>query len=106
MTKKRDLFAELVDGMNAWGEANQGKRTLKTTALKAAQTITLNAVELKKIRENLNLSQAVFAHYLQTALTTYQNWEQGRASPNKQAMLLIKLVEKDPSTLERLANLS
>lgn len=65
----------------------------------------LTAEELKEIRENLNISQAVFAYYLQTALTTYQNWEQGRAKPNRQAILLIKLVQKDPATLEQLASL-
>lgn len=41
--------------------------------------------ELKAVREKLRLSQAAFADYLQTGITTYQNWEQGRAKPNKQA---------------------
>ncbi|GBU13599.1 transcriptional regulator [Enterobacterales bacterium] len=103
--KKRDIFGELVDGMHAWSEANQGKRTLKTEALALNPEAGLSPEQLRQIRENLNLSQAVFAHYLQTALTTYQNWEQGRAKPNKQAILLIKLVEKDPVTLEQLAKL-
>lgn len=103
--KKRDIFGELVDGMKAWGEANRGKRTLKTECLTLNREAGLSPAQLKQIREKLNISQAVFAHYLQTALTTYQNWEQGRAKPNKQAILLIKLVEKDPLTLERLANL-
>lgn len=105
MTIKRDLFAEIVDGLNAWGDANKGKRTLKTVERTIDREVSLSAAELKEIRENLNISQAVFAYYLQTALTTYQNWEQGRAKPNRQAILLIKLVEKDPETLERLANL-
>ena len=105
MTMKRDLFTEIADGLNAWGEAGQGKRTLKTVDRTVDREVRLSAVELKDIRENLNISQAVFAYYLQTALTTYQNWEQGRAKPNRQAILLIKLVEKDPATLERLAGL-
>lgn len=103
--KKRDIFGELVDGMNTWGEANQGKRTLKTESLTLNREAGLSPEQLKLIRENLNISQAVFAHYLQTALTTYQNWEQGRAKPNKQAILLIKLVEKNPLTLDHLAKL-
>ena len=33
------------------------------------------------------------------------NWEQGRASPNAQAALLIRLVQRYPDTVERLAQI-
>ena len=36
---------------------------------------------------------------------TLGNWEQGRAKPNAQAALLIRLVEKFPDTVERLAQI-
>ncbi|MEC5319145.1 transcriptional regulator [Brenneria populi subsp. brevivirga] len=48
---------------------------------------------------------AVFAQYLHTAETTYQNGEQGGVKPNPQAVLLIKMVEKNPDTLRTLAAL-
>ncbi|ATM86790.1 type II toxin-antitoxin system MqsA family antitoxin [Yersinia massiliensis] len=103
--KKRDLFSELVEGMEAWGEANTGKKTLKTHKVSTENTVTLTSEELRHIRETLNISQALFAHYLQAGIATYQNWEQGRAKPNKQAILLIKMVQKDPHTLHTLAEL-
>lgn len=56
----------------------------------------------RDVREKLNLSQAVFAHYLHTGETTYQNWEQGRAKPNAQAVLLIRMVQQNPETLQTL----
>ncbi|HKS06349.1 MAG TPA: hypothetical protein VJR92_08565 [Gemmatimonadaceae bacterium] len=37
---------------------------------------------------------------------TLENWEQGRARPNAQAALLIRLVRRYPDALQRLANLS
>jgi len=55
------------------------------------------------LRERLHLSRLVFAHYLRTNPRTLENWEQGRAKPNAQAALLIRLVEKFPDTVERLA---
>jgi len=61
--------------------------------------------ELKSVRETLHLSQAVMVRRLRTNDRTYQNWEQGKSKPNAQAALLIKLVEKHPETLERLAAL-
>ncbi|ADO49198.1 helix-turn-helix domain-containing protein [[Enterobacter] lignolyticus] len=101
----RDLFTELTEGMHAWQESNEGKRTLKTHRL-ATQDILLTAEDIRGIRRRLNLSQALFARYLHTALKTYQNWEQGVARPNKQAMLLLRIVEKQPAALHLLATLS
>ena len=45
----------------------------------------------------------MFAGYLRTNPRTLENWEQGRARPNAQAALLIRLVEKFPDTVQRLA---
>ncbi|CNB36689.1 helix-turn-helix domain-containing protein [Yersinia intermedia] len=103
--KKRDLFSELLEGMDAWQDANTGKKTLKTHKVSGESSVTLTADELRHIRETLNISQALFAHYLQAGTATYQNWEQGRAKPNKQAILLIRMVQRDPHTLQTLAEL-
>lgn len=61
------------------------------------------AAELLALRERLRLSRPVFASYLRTNPRTLENWEQGRAKPNAQAALLIRLVEKFPDTVQRLA---
>jgi putative transcriptional regulator len=102
-TSKRDLFAELSEGMTALAEARQGKRTLRTHAaeFKAAPEVT--ARELVRVRQHLKLSRALFAVYLRTNVRTLENWEQGRARPNAQAALLINLVKRFPDTVERLA---
>lgn len=99
------LFEELTQGMKDWSDYNEGKITLKTHAVSLKKNISMSPDELKAIREKLRLSQAVFADYLHTGVTTYQNWEQGRTKPNKQALLLIRMVEKDPMTLDTLAAL-
>ncbi|EGY28137.1 putative transcriptional regulator [Candidatus Regiella insecticola 5.15] len=102
---ERNIFDELIQGMEAWSNMNAGKKTLKVHRISSNKGITLSPSELKALRKKLNLSQAVFAQYLHTGVTTYQNWEQGRAKPNQQAVLLIKMVEKDPATLSALAAL-
>ena len=61
--------------------------------------------EILALRERLNLSRAVFARALRTHVRTVENWEQGRARPNAQAALLIRLVESYPDTVERLAGI-
>lgn len=102
---KRDLFSELSEGMTALAEARQGKRTLKTHAVpfKAVPAVTPKA--LIRVRQDLNLSRSLFAAYLRTNVRTLENWEQGRAKPNAQAVLLINLVKLYPDTVERLAEI-
>jgi len=100
---KRDLFAELSEGFEALAGARAGKRTLRTHELELRPEVTISSSELKSIREHLNLSRSVFASYLRTKPRTLENWEQGRAAPNAQAALLIRLVEKYPDTVSRLA---
>ncbi|MBQ0132643.1 MAG: transcriptional regulator [Comamonas sp.] len=100
---KRDLFAELTEGFDALASAREGKRTLRTHEVDIKPEVFITSEELKSIRERLNLSRAVFASYLRTNPRTLENWEQGRAAPNAQAALLIRLVEKYPDTVARLA---
>ena len=100
---KRNLFAELTEGFEALSEARVSKRTLRTHAVTIKPTPEITSGELLALRESLHLSRPVFAGYLRTNPRTLENWEQGRAKPNAQAALLIKLVEQYPDTVDRLA---
>lgn len=100
---KRDLFAELSEGMTALAEARQGKRTLRTHAVEFRRAPKVTPRDLVRVRQQLKLSRALFAVYLRTNVRTLENWEQGRAKPNAQAALLINLVKRFPDTVERLA---
>ena len=100
---KRDVFAELTEGMAALAESRQGKRTLRTHAVEFKPVPAVSPKDLIRLRESLNLSRALFAVYLRTNVRTLENWEQGRARPNAQAALLINLVKRFPDTVQRLA---
>jgi putative transcriptional regulator len=100
---RRDLFDELSEGIAALAETRQGKRTLRTHAIAYKPAPKITPKELKRLRESLKLSRALFAVYLRTNVRTLENWEQGRARPNAQAALLINLVKQYPDTIERLA---
>jgi putative transcriptional regulator len=105
MMKKRDLFNELVEGFDALAEQRAGKRTLRTHAMKVKPVPTITARELAKVREDMNLSRGLFAGYLRTNVRTLENWEQGRAKPNAQAALLIRMLQRFPDTIRRLGKL-
>lgn len=99
---KRDLFAELTQGLDALTQARKGKRTLRTHTLEFKPPPELTPKQVIAVRRSLNLSRPLFAAYLRTNVRTLENWEQGRAQPNAQAALLIHLVKRYPDTVERL----
>ncbi|WP_342750334.1 hypothetical protein [Avibacterium endocarditidis] len=39
------------------------------------------------------------------SVRTYQGWEQGKTTPNKQAALLLKMIERSPQTFEEIVSL-
>jgi putative transcriptional regulator len=50
--------------------------------------------KIKQIREESNVSQAVFAIILNTSLSTVQKWEVGQKRPTGTALKLLYLVQK------------
>lgn len=103
--RKRNLFVELTEGFDALAAQREGKRTLRTHAVEVSPSPRVTAKEVIALRERMNLSRAVFARYLRTNPRTVENWEQGRAKPNAQAALLIRMVQEYPDTVERLARI-
>ncbi len=103
MKKKRNLFEELKEGFKVLADERSGKVTLRKVTPQALASVEVTADEIRQVRESAHVSQAIIAHRLHVNLRTWQNWEQGKAKPNAQAAVLIKLVEKHPETLELLA---
>lgn len=54
----------------------------------------LEPEDIKRIREASHVSQAVFAAFLNTSVSTVQKWEVGQKRPTGTALKLLRLVEK------------
>ena len=50
--------------------------------------------QIKRLREQNKASQAVFAAYLNTSVSTVQKWEQGEKKPNGPSLKLLNLVSE------------
>jgi putative transcriptional regulator len=105
LKKKRDLFSELMAGLEDLAAQREGKLTLRTHVVKIKPSPKITARELTKLRKSMKLSRGLFAGYLRTNVRTLENWEQGRAKPNAQAALLLRLVQKFPDTMRRLSEI-
>jgi len=59
--------------------------------------------EVAALRRKMGLSQAEFATRFGFSVRTVQEWEQGRAIPDRPARILLRVIEQSPKTVERAA---
>ena len=59
---------------------------------------------LKKIRQELHLSQSQFAQKFHLSLRTVQDWEQGRSQPDQAAQTLLKVIAHNPNAVSDALN--
>jgi putative transcriptional regulator len=95
----------LIPEGSRWPNSVPASSTLRMHTVKAKPAPTITARELAGIRKDLNPSRGLFAGYLRTNVRTLENWELGRAKPNAQAALLIRMVQRFPDTVHRLADI-
>jgi putative transcriptional regulator len=56
----------------------------------------MDRLDIKRIREGNNLTQAPFAAMLSIGVCTLPNWEQGRRVPEGPAKVLLRVADKHP----------
>lgn len=55
---------------------------------------SLEPRQIKQLRESNNVSQPVFARYLNTSASTVEKWETGAKRPSGTALKLLAIVQK------------
>lgn len=100
--KKRDIFAEMMQGVDDMASQREGKITLCQIEAEQLPVPTISAKEIVSVRARLHMSQPVFASRIRTSIGTFKNREQARSKPNAQAALLIRLVDQFPDRVDRL----
>ncbi len=102
---KRNVFTELMEGVDAMKQHREGKLTLRTHKLPPHEVEKAPGGEyFVAVREKFNVSRAVWANMLRVSPRTVEKWEQGgQASPL--AATFVELVAQYPDTIERLQTL-
>ena len=101
---ERDIAAEVLEGLREVREHRAGKLSLRTIRLPESLP-GLSPEQIREVREEFNVSRAVFARLLRVPVRTLEGWEQGRSKPPHAAAALILMTRKYPDTLDRLASL-
>ena len=94
MTKRKSVLK--VTHETARGLRDAGLMDTKTMrefdVLCLPQVKVYTPRQIKRLREHNKASQAVFAAYLNTSVSTVQKWERGEKKPNGPSLKLLNLV--------------
>lgn len=94
-TYKSDLLAALHETVSDMFESGViNKQTMhRFDESCLTQVHDFSADEIKGLREREEVSQTVFAHYLNVTTTSVSQWERGRKKPAGTTLKLLSLVE-------------
>lgn len=101
MAKKinRRLYDGLREALTEARAYERGARVdLRVTEIPAAPK-PVKPDEIRRIRESLHASQAVFAHFLCVSPKAVQSWEQGTRRPQSTALRLLAIAKQNPQLL-------
>jgi len=89
------LFKKLKKGLEEAIAYEEGKLTLTSKIVEIPEPPTkYKAKEIKKIREQKNYSQGLFAKILNVSTKTVQSWESGNRKPSQSALRLLEIIDK------------
>jgi len=89
---KKQMFNELTKSIKEAGKIRKGR-------MKPSRVFKYKPVDIKKIRHQVNSSQAEFAQMIGVSERTLQNWEQGRRKPRGPARALLKIFDENPKVV-------
>ena len=93
MSKK--FFKDLKAGLEDAIAYENGKLDLRSELVEIPEPpAEYRPKQIKKIREEKNYSQGVFAKVLNVSIKTVQSWESGQRAPSHAALRLLEIVDK------------
>jgi putative transcriptional regulator len=101
---RKPLFERLKTGLEEGIAHAKGALTLKTVNVPDAPP-EIDAKTLVALREQAEMSQAVFARVLYVATKTEQSWEQGIRVPSRASRRLIHIFTQQPGVVCKVVGL-
>lgn len=82
-------------------DAAKFERELLSCGVAAERRDPPDEIDVKRVREGLGLSQDEFAVRFGLDTASVRNWEQGRTRPDTAVRVLLRVIDRDPSAVER-----
>ncbi|MEO6217592.1 MAG: DNA-binding transcriptional regulator [Sphingomonas sp.] len=105
MTAKRRFKSDAFEAIHASASALHKVGAIDKTTMRQFDEVSLvkpamfAPAEIKRLRESNNVSQPVFARYLNTSESTVEKWESGAKKPSGIALKLLTVVQKHGLTV-------
>jgi len=93
----KELFEDLVQSLKEAKAITKGE-------MQPSRRFTVEAPDVRALREKTGLSQAEFAGLMRVSIKTLQNWEQHRRTPTGPAAALLHIVKINPDLAMRSLN--
>ena len=96
--KKKDKHPSILETVHETAKSLYDANIINTTTMREFDELCLPEVkeltprQIKNIRLHEGVSQAVFAKFLNTTLSTVRQWEQGEKHPRGTSLRLLSLV--------------
>lgn len=91
------VFDEIKLGLEQAIEYEKGNLKARKTTLSILPLDTFTPAEIKEIRNDAGLTQALFAQYMGVSVKTVEAWEAGRNQPDGAARRLLAITRENPS---------
>lgn len=95
------VFESLSKGLNEAIQIKGNKLSARKNKLTVNSVKEFTNIEIKNIRENLKVTQIIFAQILGVSKKTVEAWEAGINNPNGSAKRIIGLLKEDPDFAEK-----
>jgi putative transcriptional regulator len=101
--KRKNLFDDMAEALESAIQWERGKRTrrIKVSSVTISPVRKLSPIEVKNLRINLGMTQALFADVLGVTKKAVEAWEAGAKNPSGPVLRMFEILEKESLVLER-----
>ncbi|OQY46071.1 MAG: transcriptional regulator [Candidatus Parabeggiatoa sp. nov. 2] len=91
-----DVFESIKRGLEQTLEHANGRKEI-------AKIHKPKSLDVKTLRETLEMNESGFAHALNISVNTLRHWEQGKRQPKGPALVLLKVIAEKPDVMNMLS---
>jgi putative transcriptional regulator len=95
------VYSSIKQGLDEAVKYQDGKVNARKTRIVVKPVETFSGEDIKRIRQNVGLSQVVFASSLGVSKKTVEAWECGRNTPEGPSLRLLQLIRDYPEMIDQ-----
>lgn len=95
------VYEGIMQGLEEAIAYNEGKVKARTNTMSILPIPDFEAAEIKNIRNELGMTQVLFAGFMGVSTKTVEAWEAGRNMPDGPARRILSMLKSDPALPQR-----